>query len=217
MTELATTIEPTDDRGAAVICPKLHHTGNFTAQPEEMLRWYRNVLGQLPVVAARPPAMPIPGVFTTNDNAHHRMGFFSPAGIAGKASTTTPGVQHTAWEYDSIDGLLESWERLVALDIKPVYCVDHGMSVAFYYTDPDGSQVELLADAYGDHDASLAAIASEAFAANPPGTAVDPAQMLAARRGGMSLGELHERAYAGEFAPEHAITHDVPRDRQVNE
>ena len=37
---------------------------------------------------------------------------------------------------------------------------------------------------------------------NPPGIPVDPRKLLEARRGGMSLEELHERAYAGEFLPE---------------
>ena len=39
------------------------------------------------------------------------------------------------------------------------------------------------------------------FAANPMGSYVDPDEMIAARAAGMSVDELHRRAYAGEFPP----------------
>ena len=39
------------------------------------------------------------------------------------------------------------------------------------------------------------------FAKNPMGTYVDPDKMILARKAGASAWELHERAYAGEFAP----------------
>jgi catechol 2,3-dioxygenase len=39
------------------------------------------------------------------------------------------------------------------------------------------------------------------FARNPMGAYVDPDKLLAARKAGASPWELHERAWAGEFAP----------------
>ena len=39
------------------------------------------------------------------------------------------------------------------------------------------------------------------FAANPMGAYVDPEKMIAARAAGMSVDELHQRAYRGEFPP----------------
>jgi hypothetical protein len=77
-----------------------------------------------------------------------------------------------------------------------------GAAVGTYYNDPDGNMVELLCDAYDDHEKSRAKAGSEEVWNNPPGTPVDPRKLLDARRGGMSLEELHERAYAGEFLPE---------------
>ncbi len=192
-----------DDNGVHIICPTLHHTGNQTARREEMLHWYYNVLGQRPTVEGHPPRPPQRATWTTNDWAHHRMGFFETHGIDpdAKPSTTTPGTQHVAWEYESVDSLLESWDRLEKLGIKPVFAVDHGPSIAFYYRDPDGNLVELLCDAFGDHERSLAMAQSEQVWNNPPGIPVDPRRMLEARRGGMSWEDLHERAYAGEFLP----------------
>jgi hypothetical protein len=48
------------------------------------------------------------------------------------------------------------------------------------------------------------------FAANPIGVAVDPDRIIAAWRAGAPGPELHERAYAGEFAPEGALDLRLP-------
>jgi len=203
-----------DDNGAKVIPPKLSHTGNATPRQAEMLAWYRNVLGQEPTLEAGPPATPFPGVWTSNDDVHHRMGFFAVPGLQDQVDRTSPGVNHTAWEYDTIDDLLETWQRLQKLGIKPAFTVDHGITFAFYYNDPDGNLVELLTDAFGDHDKSMEfQRTSEALRANPPGVPVDPAQLIEERRKGTSLEELHERAYAGEFTPAGAPNHNVPKDQ----
>jgi catechol 2,3-dioxygenase-like lactoylglutathione lyase family enzyme len=208
--------ELVDDNGARIICPTLNHTGNQTPRQQEMLNWYRNVLGQQPSLAADPPATPFSSVWTTNDNMHHRMGFFAVPGLQEKFDRTSPCVMHTAWEFETIDDLLETWERLQKLDIKPVFTVNHGISIAFYYNDPDGNLVELLTDAFGDHDRSLQfQLTSQELRANPPGAPVDPAKLLEARRGGMSLDELRERSYAGEFPPENPIQHNIPADQVV--
>jgi len=205
-----------DDNGAQVVCPTLSHTGNGTPRQTEMLAWYRNVLGQRPTLEADPPATPFPSVWTTNDEMHHRMGFFAIPNLQDQVDRTSPGVNHTAWEYQSIDDLLETWERLQNLDIKPAFTVDHGITIAFYYNDPDGNLVELFTDAFGDHRKSMEFIrTSEALRANPPGTPVDPALLLAQRRAGVSLEDLHERAYAGEFAPAGAPSHNIPKDQVV--
>ena|SRR2546423_7121269 len=210
--------EVLDDNGARVICPTLNHTGTQTPRRAEMLRWYRNVLGQQPTIEGSPPATPFPSVFTTNDHMHHRMGFFSVPGLEDEVNRFSPGINHVAWEYETIDDLLESWQRLQNLGIKPVFTVDHGNTFAFYYRDPDGSLVELNADAHGDHAKSLEfTLTSQEFRANPPGTPVDPAKLIEARKGGLTLEELHRRAYAGEFSPEDgASTHDVPEDQVVH-
>ncbi len=42
---------------------------------------------------------------------------------------------------------------------------------------------------------------SPSFAARPMGVYVDPDKMIAARKAGASRWDLHERAFAGEFAP----------------
>ena len=103
--------EIVDDSGARIICPTLNHTGNATPRQQEMLRWYRNVLGQQPSLAADPPATPFPSVWTTIDHMHHRMGFFDIPGLEDQVNRFSPGVMHTAWEYETIDDLLDTWQR----------------------------------------------------------------------------------------------------------
>ncbi len=215
MSQTQLAAEVLDDNGNRVVCPTLNHTGNATPRREEMLAWYRNVLGQQTVLHAEPPATPFVATWTTNDHMHHRMGFFAYTGLDEAVKRSNVGVQHTAWEYETIDDLLESWERVQALGIKPVFTVDHGTTFAFYYRDPDGNLVELNTDAWGDHAKSLEVnLTSEEVQANPPGIAVDPGRLLEARRAGMSLEELHERAYAGEFSPpEGGPTSDVPKEQ----
>jgi catechol 2,3-dioxygenase len=208
--------EVVDDNGKRVICPTLNHTGNQTPRQAEMLAWYRNVLGQQPSLAADPPATPFPSVWTTNDHMHHRMGFFAVPGLEDRFNRFSPCVMHTAWEYETIDDLLETWQRLQSLGIKPVFTVNHGISIAFYYNDPDGNLVELLTDAFGDHERSLEyQLTSQELRANPPGTPVDPAKLIEARQAGMSLDELRERSYAGEYLPEQAVSHNVSDDQIV--
>lgn len=198
MADTATESELTDGNGKRILRPTLHHTGNYTTRIEEMLEWYRNVLGMQITLSAEP----FEAHWVTNDEMHHRMSFARTANLKPDAVRDSACINHQAFEYPSIDDLLETWERLKDLGIFPHTTVDHGPSFAFYYWDPDGNNVELLADAWGDAGASLQAMRSPDLARNPMGKNVDPAKLLEARRNGMPLGELHERAMRGEFGDE---------------
>jgi catechol 2,3-dioxygenase len=78
-----------------------------------------------------------------------------------------------------------------------LWAADHGVGTAFYYEDPDQNIVELNVNNYGNEWT-----ATEHIKTSPPSvTYVDPDKMIAARKAGASPWELHERAFAGEFAP----------------
>ncbi len=213
MADTLTAQEPLiDENGAQIIAPTLHHTGNVTSRPEEMLDWYRKVLGQYTTLIAAPPATPMPGVWTTNDWAHHRMGFFKFP-VKDQLDPSGPHVNHVAWEYDNVDDWLESVMRIKALGIMPAFCVNHLTTFASYYRDPDGNLVELLTDGFGDHAKSLdAQLHSEEVQANPPGVPFDFTLMYAARQEGATLDELRIRSRAGEWTPADAPNHDVNPD-----
>ena len=119
-----------------------------------------------------------------------------------RTRSPTPGIHHLAFEYESLDDLLETYTRLADGDLLPHFTVDHGMTTSFYYLDPDGNSVELQSDNFGDWRKSKEFMQSAPeFAADPIGVLVDPEQMLRARADGATPQEIHERGYAGEFVP----------------
>jgi catechol 2,3-dioxygenase len=188
--------------------PTLHHFGLTTANLPGMLDWYGKVLGMTinhettkPAGAASPPGVRV--AWVSNDRANHRIAIVALAGLADDSDRTRhKRLQRVAFEYPTVDDLLADYTRLKGLGIEPVLTADHGASTAFYYEDPDRNSVELLADNFGDWDKSTECLrTSPVFSANPMGAYVDPDAMIAARAAGMSLDELHRRAYAGEFPP----------------
>ena len=183
----------------AVISPTLHHFGVLTAHLEEMMNWYARVLGMTTNFQSIAAGI----AFVSNDRAHHRVALFSwPDLIDDPDKRPHAKLQHVAFEYTTIDDLLNTWERLKGLSIEPVLAADHGMTTAFYYRDPDGNSVELFVDNFGDWDKSTEYLRTSAeLHENPMGAYIDPEQLMAARKAGASFADLHRRAYAGEFPP----------------
>ena len=84
-------------------------------------------------------------------------------------------MHHSAFEYDSFEELNASYLRLKEAGITPALCLDHGMTFSYYYADPDGNNVELQVDNFGDWAKSKEWMrTSEEFKANPIGQFVDP-------------------------------------------
>ena len=185
----------------ALIRPTFHHFGIVTAHLEETLDWYARVLGMTTVQSSHGL------VFLSNDRAHHRLAIISLPGTRDDSDSRPHAkLQHVAFEYATIDDLLTSWERLKGVEIEPVLAADHGPTTAFYYRDPDGNNIELFADNFGDWEQSSQYIrTSPAFQRNPMGAFVDPEQMMAARKAGATVAELHQRALAGAFLPPHPM------------
>src|SRR5271155_2037351 len=105
MGDVAVHSAPEDRAGRTIVAPALHHFGIATTRPEEMIDWYRDVLG-LQIVAQT--TNPLPKMtFVTNDHHHHRGGFFSPPDLEEDgAKPSHARIQHLAWEYQSLDELL---------------------------------------------------------------------------------------------------------------
>jgi catechol 2,3-dioxygenase len=110
-------------------------------------------------------------------------------------------VQHVAFGYETLDDLLGTFARLKGLGILPVMAVDEGLQTGFYYADPDQNSVELNVNNYGNEWTATEHMRQTSPSARPRRVFVDPDKMLAARKAGGSPWELHERAFAGEFAP----------------
>ncbi len=187
---------------ANTIRPMLHHVNLKTRRLQET------------VVGTQPTFQFPNGAFLTNDGANHRLALISSSKMSDdpdKISHT--GMHHLAFEYKSCDDLLATFMRLKALNIVPHMALDHGMTMSFYYVDPDGNSVELQSDNFGDWKSSTEWMqTSEQFAKNPIGMFVDPSKMVVARADGASLEELHRRAYAGEFLPNEPADIRIPLD-----
>jgi catechol 2,3-dioxygenase len=178
--------------------PIFHHALLKTPRFQEMIDWYAAVVGTEAVFQA-------PGIaFLSNDGANHRISLAGgPQFRDNPQFRTYAGLHHLAFEYASIDDLLDSWQRLSDdYGYEPHVAVHHGMTLSFYYVDPDGNSVELQADIFGDWKKSKKWMSTSAeFRADPIGKFVVPAQMVAARAAGVKPKELLRRAYAGEYAP----------------
>lgn len=177
--------------------PVLHHVTLKTVRLDAMVAWYETVVGCVPNF--RFPG----GAWTTNDEANHRVAFLqTPALSDDPDKLRHTGIHHMAFEFASLQGLIDNYERLARKDIVPHACLDHGLTTSFYYVDPDGNSVELQADNFGDWQKSSEFMRSSPdFAQNPIGVEVDPAKMAAALAAGTPVGEVHQRSRAGEYAP----------------
>jgi catechol 2,3-dioxygenase len=180
----------------SIAVPALHHVNLKTSRLQEMIDWYALVVGMRPTHVA--PG----GAWLTNDAANHRLALLhTPRVVDDPRKLIHAGLHHTAFEYAALDELLGTYVRLKDAGILPHSVLDHGMTLSFYYADPDGNSVELQVDHFGDWAQSTAFMHGERFAADPIGTYVDPEQLVGAWRAGVEPAELHRRAYDGEFAP----------------
>ena len=188
--------------------PVLHHVNLKTIRLQEMIDWYATTVGLTSVFQF--PG----GAWLTNDAANHRLALLTSSKMSDDSSKLAhTGIHHFAFEYATIDDLLNAYTRLKELGITPHMSLDHGMTLSFYYVDPDGNSVELQTDIFGDWAQSQEWMrTSPDFAADPIGQFVDPDQIVALRKTGASLAEIHRRAYAGEFPPSGPVDPRVPLD-----
>ena len=180
-----------------MIRPKLHHVTIKTSHLADMVAWYAKVLGtQVTYQDAN-------NAWTTNDAANHRVAFLMVPGLAEDPDKTRhTGMHHSAYEYDSFDDLITSFERTKAQGIMPAFCLDHGLTISIYYKDPEGNFVELQSDNFGDWGQSSNFMRTSAdFAANPIGTFFDPEKVAAAHRAGAKFADLQKAVRRGDYVP----------------
>jgi catechol-2,3-dioxygenase len=180
-----------------IAIPTLHHVNLKTTRLQEMIAWYGAVVGMEATHVAEV------GAWLSNDAANHRLALLALPGLEDDPDKIThTGLHHSAYEFRSMEELLETYTRLKGQGILPHACLDHGMTMSFYYADPDDNSVELQCDEFGDWAKSKHYMeTAEAFAENPIGVQVDPDLVVAASDAGASSEEIHTRAMTGEFEP----------------
>ena len=189
-----------------LVSPVLHHVNLKTTRLQEMIDWYALVIGTQVTHQFEG------GAWLSNDAANHRLALLWAPGLEDDPEKLRhTGLHHSAYEYRSMDDLLDTYMRLKRERIVPHACLDHGMTMSFYYVDPDGNSVELQCDEFGDWAKSKEFMrTSPKFDADPIGVNLDPDEVVAARDAGATPEELHRRAYAGEFTPEKQLDLRLP-------
>jgi catechol-2,3-dioxygenase len=178
---------------------KFAHVAYRTRRFGQMVRWYQTVFDA--EVKYENPAL----AFLTYDGEHYRFALANldvlRPGSAEKDRLGQIGVGHVAYTYGSLDDLLENYVQLKAQDIKPYWCIHHGMTVSMYYADPDGNQIEFQVESFGTNDEAYAFMAGPHFAANPIGVEYDPDDWLARRHAGAPQSDFLIRSVHGPVSP----------------
>jgi catechol 2,3-dioxygenase-like lactoylglutathione lyase family enzyme len=175
---------PRSARARGRIAPaKFAHIVLRTNRYEEMIAWWTTVL-ELQPLHANPFIS-----FLTFDDEHHRIAIVRAPDLKDKVFNSV-GVDHFAFGYGSIAELLCTYERLAEQGIRPSTSIHHGISVSFYYLDPDRNDVELQVDAFPSVAATNAHLAGGMFTRNPIGVLFDGDALVKRWRAGASDAEL---------------------------
>ena len=166
---------------------KFAHVVYSTRRFDEMIDWYQKVF-EATVVYQNPML-----AFLTYDDEHHRVALANLSILAPESESVQSrdkvGVNHVAYTYANLGDLLNTYERLKAMGVLPYWRVHHGMTLSFYYQDPDGNRMEFQVDTCSSADGQ-AYMLSDAFAGNPIGVEVDPEDLLAQHRNGVPESQL---------------------------
>ena len=183
-----------------VIHPKFHHLNLKTTRLQEMIDFYSVLVG---IEVLHQDEV---GAWLSNDEANHRIALLSfPNFTDDPDKEAHTGIHHSGFEYGSFEELNSSYLRLKEAGIEPSFCLDHGMTFSYYYTDPDGNHIELQVDNFGDWGKSSEWMrTSDEFKANPIGHFVDPAKVASDHAAGVGFEEIHAKAMAGGYAPDQA-------------
>jgi len=178
--------------------PTFHHVNLKTTRLQQMIDFYRTLVGAEVIFQDQL------GAWLSTDDANHRIALLAfPNFVDDPDKETRTGMHHSAFEYASFDELNSNYLRLRDQGITPALCLDHGMTLSYYYADPDGNNVELQVDCFGDWRRSKEWMQrSDEFKANPIGQFVDPEQVAADSAAGLGFDEIHAKATGGGYAPE---------------
>ena len=184
---------------------KIAHIVMRTRRYDEMIAWYQHVFEaevqhQNPVIA-----------FLTFDDEHHRLAFINLSAVSPQ--TTEPdikhasGIDHIAFTFNDLDALMETYERLSAAGIKPYWPIHHGITISFYYQDPDGNRIEFQAERFASMTEGRAYMHSEEFINNSIGVNFDAENFAARYKAGVSHEELFSMPPGppADIPPEHGI------------
>ena len=179
---------------------KFAHVVLKTPRFEEMIAWYITVLDAIEMYHDDNLC------FITYDDEHHRVGFVRvPSvvrfpGVLLSKKRKILGPDHVAYTYATLSDLVGTYRRLADMDIRPVWCINHGPTTSLYYEDPDGNRLELQYDNYPSPEDLTVYLKGGDFDDNPVGVEFDPDVLERRLNQGVELSELIKR---GSAPPDH--------------
>ncbi|RTE70055.1 hypothetical protein BHE90_015559 [Fusarium euwallaceae] len=148
--------------------------------------------------------------FLTYDEEHHRLAIGNVPGTTEKVPTSA-GLEHIAFQFDTLNDLLTAYKQRKARGISPIWCVNHGPTTSIYYQDPDGNQIETQVDNFDTVEAASAMMASPEYAENPLGVDFDPEDLIRRLKDGESEALIKKRPNIGPRGLD-SIPKPPPRD-----
>jgi catechol-2,3-dioxygenase len=112
----------------------LRHVGMTAKNPAALARFYRDCLG-LQVVGGSGADGPFGATaFLSSDPTEdsHHIAIFAD-----------PGLRHIAFKVDTLADLRAAYRRIVDMGLPIKMALNHGVSLAFYFQDPEGHLVEV--------------------------------------------------------------------------
>ena len=110
------------------------HVGIAARDPAALAEFYRDVLGMVQNGGSEGDSALGASAFLTSrpDEENHEIVFFADRRYA-----------HTAFRVESLTELRGRYQAVVGRGIEVHRVVNHGCSLAFYFADPEGNQIEI--------------------------------------------------------------------------
>jgi catechol-2,3-dioxygenase/quercetin dioxygenase-like cupin family protein len=112
----------------------IHHVGLYAKDPAASAEFYRDVLG-MEIVGGSKPGEPFGAtafLSSRPDEESHEVALFANRAVA-----------HVAFKVSSLAELRSLHARVAERKIEVKFVVDHGVSYAFYFADPDDNLIEV--------------------------------------------------------------------------
>ena len=110
------------------------HVGMHARNPASLAEFYRDVMG-MEIVGGSDASHPIgASAFLSSrpGEEHHEIAMFS-----------NPELAHRAFKVGSLAALKRFYQKIVGRGIPVTFQMNHGISFAFYFPDPEGNLIEV--------------------------------------------------------------------------